>query len=63
MSTTATYADNENSGFYKVVYLVNKTGEKLTRGFFSPYAAKKFINKLRYSKNCTLISYPNIWGG
>jgi len=46
-------------GTYKVTYMINETKAKLTRGFFSPFEARKFINKLRYSKRCTLVSYPN----
>lgn len=53
-----TYANKYNDGYYKVTFVVNQTREKLTRGFDSPYGARKFVNKLRYSKRCTLISYP-----
>lgn len=55
-----TYADNchAGAGFYRVTYIVNKTNEKLTRSFDSPYLAKQFVNKLKYSKRCRLVSAP-----
>lgn len=46
------------SGFYKVIFLVNATKTRVTRKFSSPYLARKFVNKLRYSKRCTLLAYP-----
>lgn len=53
------YADADvGSGYYKVTFFVNQTGAKLTRSFDSEYLAWKFVNKLKYSKRCTLISYP-----
>lgn len=53
------YADNDTgTGYYKVTYRVNATKKVLTRSFDSLYFARKFVNKLKYSKRCTLISYP-----
>lgn len=46
------------SGKFNVTFLVNASREKLTRSFDSQYQARVFINKLRHSKRCTLISYP-----
>ena len=46
------------SGFYEVIFLVNATKTQVTRKFSSPYLARKFVNKLRYSKRCTLVVYP-----
>lgn len=43
-------------GVYAVTFLNNKTGAKLVRTFNSPYMAKEFARKLRYSKRCTLVS-------
>lgn len=52
-------ADNDTgTGYYKVYFLVNATKEKLVRSFDSLYLAEKFVNKLRFSKRCTLISCP-----
>ena len=42
---------------YKVTFL-NETNQKLTRGFDSEYLARKFVQKIKHSKRCTLISYP-----
>ena len=47
-------------GEFDVVFIVKKTGVKLVEEFTSPYLAKKFINKVRRSKDCELISYPNV---
>lgn len=59
MAETVYASDAGNlTGHYKVTYLVNKTQEKLTRGFESEYHARQFVNKLRHSKRCTLVSFP-----
>lgn len=60
MATTRTcYEKNDISdGYYKVRFIENATGEWLVKSFHSEYLAKKFVNKLRYSKRCTLVSYP-----
>lgn len=47
-----------NSGYYKVTYIVNESGVRITKGFESPYLARKFVLKLKHSKKCTLVSYP-----
>lgn len=53
------YANNDTTqGFYKVMFMVNATGEQLMRGFSSEYLAWKFVNKLKHSKKCTLIACP-----
>lgn len=59
--STISYAPEvqQPDGMYKVTYVINDTLAKLTRGFDSPFAARKFVNKLRHSKRCTLVSYPN----
>ena len=44
-------------GHYKVTYVVNKSGVKLTRAFDSEYQMRNFIRKLRYSKKCSLVSF------
>lgn len=46
-------------GYYQVVFIVRETGQRLTRGFDSPYLARKFVNKLKHSRRCILVSYPN----
>lgn len=45
------------SGTYEVTF-INARGERLTNKYSSPYQARKFINKLRHSRKCILISYP-----
>ena len=47
-----------SSGYYKVTFIVNESGVKVTKGFDSPYLARKFVIKLKHSKKCTLLSYP-----
>lgn len=51
-----TYEDEENPGYYRVVFL-NEKGIRLVRGFDSVYLARQFVNKIRHSKRCTLVSY------
>ena len=60
-SSNTAYAGSQqeqNLGMYRVVFRVNKTGAKLVRGFDSPYLAKQFVRKLKYSKTCTVVSFP-----
>ena len=53
------YAENCGlAGLLKVTFIVNATGARLTRVFDSEYLARRFVNKLRFSKKCTLVSYP-----
>lgn len=59
MEQAAHYADRVSSvPRNRVIYIVNATGVKLARDFDSPYLANKFVNKLKHSKHCTLVSYP-----
>lgn len=41
-----------------VVFIINSTKEKIVRAFDSPYKCRQFVNKLKHSKKCTLVSYP-----
>lgn len=59
MSDTVYANDISVAGDFDVTYIVNATKQKLTRRCTSAYEAYKFVNKLRYSKKCTLVSYPN----
>ena len=43
----------------EVVYLINATGVRVTKEFPSEYLARKFINKLEHSKECTFIAKHN----
>ena len=54
--TTTTYENEINLGFYKVCF-INEKGIRLIRGFDSPYEARKFVQKIRKSNRCTLVSY------
>lgn len=47
-------------GCFDVVFIAKNSGRKLVRSFDSPFLAKEFIRKLRRSKKCTLVSYPNV---
>lgn len=42
----------------RVVYIVNASRRRLYRDFASPYLAHLFVNKLRHSDKCTLVSWP-----
>ncbi len=62
MSGKTTYADERDDGlgFYKVTF-INERGVRLTRSFDSPYFTRQFVNKLRRSKKCKLVSYPSYY--
>jgi len=51
-----TYENETNPGFYRVCF-INEKGVRLVRGFDSPYQARKFVEKIRKSRRCTLVSY------
>lgn len=51
-------SDKKDVGYYTVTFVVNATGDRLTRGFDSEFQARAFVNKLKHSKKCTLTSYP-----
>lgn len=42
---------------YKVVFL-NEKGVRVEKVFDSPWTARKFVNKIKYSKRCRLVSAP-----
>lgn len=41
-----------------VVYIVKASGTRVTKHFESPYQCRQFVNKLKRSKKCALVSYP-----
>ncbi len=41
-----------------VVVFLNEHGDRCTREFDSEYLCRVFVNKLRHSKRCRLVSYP-----
>lgn len=43
---------------FTVVFKVISTGAKVEKSFDSEYQCRLFVNKLRHSKRCLLISYP-----
>ena len=43
----------------RVVFLVIESGARVEKVFDSEYLCRKFVNKLRHSKRCKLISYPS----
>lgn len=59
MGKTKYIEDVPVPGFCDVVFISNDTGRKLVRQFESLYLARKFVNKLRHSKKCVLVSYPD----
>ncbi len=60
MSAKTIYADaaDDSLGFYKVTFIENETRRVLLRSFDSEYLCRKFVNKLKHSKRCTLLSSP-----
>lgn len=60
MSDTNYYSpfEDNTTGFFKVVFINNATGDTLVRGFDSPWLARKFVNKCKRSKKITLLRYP-----
>jgi len=44
-------------GHFKVTFIVHASGNKVTKSFDSEYHMRKFINKLRHSKKCSLVSF------
>lgn len=52
------YANHESGDGYLKVEFMNENGVELARNFNSEYKARNFVNKLKHSKRCTLISYP-----
>lgn len=59
MEQGARYFDDERAlGCFDVVFIVRESGVKLVKEFSSPYLASKFVNRMRRSKKCILVSYP-----
>lgn len=60
MTPKAQYINRaEFPGRNRVTFIVNASGKKLVRDFESPYLAHLFVNKLKHSRKCRLVSYPN----
>ena len=58
MSNTA-YADERTYGRENDITFINNKGVRLVKSFESEYQARMFVNKLKHSKKCVLVSYPN----
>ena len=43
---------------YTVRFLVKATGQVVEKTFREHYLCQKFVNKLKYSKKCSVISAP-----
>lgn len=41
------------------VVFLNERGSRVAKSFDSAYRCRKFVTKLKHSKRCTLVSYPN----
>ena len=41
----------------EVIYIINDTGVRIKKEFYSEYLARQLANKIEHSKKCTLISY------
>lgn len=60
MARVATVYDGQPEPYYyNVRFIIKATGVKLTKSFESPYNARQFVNKLKHSKRCVLLSHPN----
>lgn len=57
MSEAICYAGGISRYHYNVTFIVKSSGEILTKSFDSPYLARQFVNKLKHSKRCSLISH------
>ena len=55
------YANETPDFYYQVTYRVNKTGTEIIWSSDSEYLAYKFVNKMKRSKTCTLLAYPNFY--
>lgn len=40
------------------VTFINEKGNHVTKRFDSEFLCRKFVNRLKRSKRCTLVSYP-----
>ena len=40
------------------VVFINDRGTRVEKLFDSEYLCRKFVNKLKHSKRCVLVSYP-----
>ena len=61
MSNRAFYMDEDDGdGYYAVVFLVLDENKKLIRRFNDSYKARLFVNKLKRSKKCRVLSCPII---
>ena len=47
--------DDSSAGYFTVEFVVKKTGVALVRHFDSPYIARKFLNKVKRSKDVALL--------
>lgn len=43
---------------YDVTFYVIESKRTVTKKFSSPYLARRFVNKLKFSKKCKLLAYP-----
>ena len=43
----------------RVVFQVISTGSFVEKSFDSEYFCRRFVNKLRHSNRCRLVTYPN----
>lgn len=64
MASETTYLSRNTPvrGAYEITFIENKTQKALLRTFDygEELFCRQFINKLKHSKKCTLLSYPMI---
>ncbi len=46
---------------FAVTFLVLDSKTEVTKHFESYYKCRLFVNKLKHSKRCVLLSYPNFY--
>ena len=55
MNSDTYYAEKPGDRAFTVTFL-NAAGQRLSRGFDSPYLADRFTRRVMHSKTCTLVS-------
>lgn len=46
-------------GTFRVIFL-NERGVQITKRFSSPFLARRFANRIKYGKRCTLIMVEGV---
>lgn len=60
MTATRYTETDDGLGFYKVTF-INADGVSLTRSFDERVFCEEFVRKLKHSKRCRLVCFPNFY--